>query len=123
MSAAKLKTPLRGEIWFTQLHVDPPEKGKRPVLIVSMDGRNRHERADTALVIPLSTSIHKISSVNVLLKAGETGLQSDSIALADNITVVPKADLFEPRSRLRTLSDRRICELATKVSMAMGCGL
>lgn len=31
-----------GEIWFTRLHVDPPEKGPRPAVIVSVDARNRN---------------------------------------------------------------------------------
>lgn len=115
------RPPLRGEIWFIQLHVDPPDKGRRPVVIVSLDARNRHERADTVLVVPLTTSIHKEAPTHVLLPAGETGLQSDSAARAEDITVVRKQSLVEPRGRLRQLSDKRVCELAGKVSLALGC--
>lgn len=116
------KPPLRGEIWFVQLPVDPPEKGRRPVVIVSLDARNRHERADTVLVIPLSTSIHKADHpTHVFLAAGETGLPEDSIARAEDITVVRKANLVEPRSGLRNMSHRRICELSEMVKIAMGC--
>lgn len=113
--------PLRGEIWFVQLHTDPAEKGRRPVVIVSLDARNRHERADTVLVVPLTTSIHKNAPTHVLLPAGETGLQSDSAARAEDITVVRKQSLIEPKDRLRQLSGKRICELAGKVRVAMGC--
>jgi len=116
-----VKTPLRGEIWFVQLTVDPPEKGRRPVIIVSVDARNRHPRADTVLVVPLTTSIHKDAPTHVFLPAGETGLQSDSAARAEDVTVVRKGSLIEPRTRLRQLADKRICELASKVSVAMGC--
>lgn len=119
--AALQHTPLRGEIWFVQLHLDPPEKGRRPVVVVSIDARNRHERADTVLVVPLTTSIHKDAPTHTLLPAGETGLQADSAAKAEDITVVRKQSLIEPRSRLRRLSDKRICELASKVGFAMGC--
>jgi mRNA interferase MazF len=112
---------LRGEIWFVQLHVDPPEKGRRPVVVVSLDARNRHERADTVLVVPLTTSIHKNAPTHVFLPAGETGLPSDSAARAEDITVVRKQSLMEPKGRLRQLSDQRVCELAGKVSIAMGC--
>jgi mRNA interferase MazF len=112
---------LRGEIWFVQLAADPPEKGRRPVVIVSIDARNRHPRADTLLVVPLTRSIHKDAPTHVFLPAGETGLQSDSAARAEDITVVRKQNLVEPRHRLRQLSDRRVCELAAKVSAAMGC--
>lgn len=120
MPAAQ-RAPLRGEIWFVQLHVDPPEKGRRPVVVVSLDARNRHERADTVLVVPLTTSIHKEAPTHIVLSAGETGLQTDSAAKAEDITVVRKQSLVEPRAGLRRLSDRRICELAARVSMAMGC--
>jgi len=115
------RIPLRGEIWFVQLAADPPEKGRRPVVIVSIDARNRHPRADTLLVVPLTTRICKDAPTHVFLPAGETGLQSDSAARAEDITVVRKQDLVEPRHRLRQLSDRRVCELAAKVSAAMGC--
>ena len=115
------RSPLRGEIWFVQLPVDPPEKGRRPVVVVSLDTRNRHPRADTVLVIPLTTSIHKDAPTHVFLPAGETGLQADSAARAEDITVVRKQSLREPQGRLRQLSDQRIRELAGRVSMAMGC--
>ena len=115
------RTPLRGEIWFVQLPVDPPGKGSRPVVVVSLNARNRHERADTVLVVPLTTSIHKESPTHIFLPADETGLSSDSAARAEDITVVRKRNLIEPQGRLRPLADRRICELAAKVAMAMGC--
>src|SRR5437660_11297136 len=103
------RLPLRGEIWFVQLHVDPPGKGRRPVVIVSIDARNRHERADTVLVVPLTTSIHKNAPTHVFLPAGETGLQSDSAARAEDITVVREPSLIEPRGRLRQRGDKRGC--------------
>jgi len=120
--APAIKPPLRGEIWFVQLPVDPPEKGRRPLVIVSLDARNRHERADTVLVIPLSTSIHKADHpTHLFLAAGETGLSEDSIARAEDVTVIRKANLVQPGSGLRNVSHRRICELAEMVKIAMGC--
>jgi mRNA interferase MazF len=121
MNAIARRIPLRGEIWFIQLYIDPPDKGRRPVVIVSVDVRNRHDRADTVLVVPLTTSVHKASPTRVFLPAGETGLDADSAARAEDITVVRKQSLIEPQGRLRQLSNRRICELATKVRIAMGC--
>ena len=91
-------------------------------MIVSLDIRNRHDRADTVLVVPLTTSIHKEFPTHIFLPAGETGLQADSAARAEDVTVVRKRSLVEPRTRLRRLGDKRICELASKVSIAMGCG-
>ena len=115
------RVPVRGEIWFVQHHVDPPGKGRRPVVIVSIDARNRHPRADTVLVVPLTTTIHKNIPTHVFLPTGETGLQADCAARAEDITVVLKQTLMEPRQGLRRLADRRVCELAEKVQIAMGC--
>jgi mRNA-degrading endonuclease toxin of MazEF toxin-antitoxin module len=113
--------PRRGEIWLVRFPSDPPEKGPRPVIIVSVDARNRNERADTVLVIPLTTSIQRETPTRVLLLAAETGLQSDSAASADGITVIRKSDLLEPKVRLREVSNRRICELGRAVQIAIGC--
>lgn len=112
----------RGEVWFLQLPTDPPEKGRRPVIVVSSEARNIRDAADTVLVIPLSTSIHKADSpTHLLLLAGETGLLADSIARAEDITTVRKIQLVAPRTGLRILSHRRVCELAERVKFAMGC--
>jgi len=113
--------PQRGEIWLVQLPVEPPQKGRRPVVIVSLDARNRHERADTVLAVPLMASIHKDVPTHVYLAAGETGLSADSAARAEDITVVRKQSLVAPSARLRRLNNSRICELAAKVLIATGC--
>lgn len=113
--------PLRGEIWWTNFHTDPPDKGRRPVIVVSPDARNRHERATTILVIPLSTSIHKLGPAHLVLRAGETGLRMDSAAQADNIAVVLRSSLREPQAGQRALSSTKICQLASLVRLAMGC--
>ncbi len=114
--------PRRGEIWFVKLHVDPPDRGLRPVLIVSVDARNIHERADTVLVVLLTTSIHKSVPTHVLFPAAETGLPADSAARAEDITVVRKESLIEPRAGLRQVGNRRVCQVVAGVQTATGCG-
>ena len=89
--------------------------------MVSPDARNRHERATTVLVVPLSTSIHKLGPAHLLLAAGETGLRMDCAAQADNIAVVVRANLREPEPGQRALSNHKICKLAALVRVAMGC--
>jgi mRNA-degrading endonuclease toxin of MazEF toxin-antitoxin module len=116
------RPPRRGEIWFVKLPLDPPEKGLRPVVIVSLDARNQHERADSVLVIPLTTSIHKQVPTHLLLPSAETGLPSDSAARAEDITVARKDHLVEPRSGLRRISHTRICQMGRAVQVALGCG-
>src|SRR6266496_905258 len=97
--------PQRGEIWFTKLPTDPPEKGKRPVVLVSINERNNHPRADTVLVVPLSTSVHKGEVfTHLVLEPGQTGLRERQIAGAEYVTVIRKTSLYAARERLRTLS-------------------
>jgi mRNA-degrading endonuclease toxin of MazEF toxin-antitoxin module len=120
MSAQVLRSPQRGEIWWTHLSNDSPGKN-RPAVIVSQNGRNNHPRADTVLAIPLSTSIQKPGPWHLLLRAGETGLREDSVAWAESITTVGKDQLLEPVSGHRPLSNTQICRLAGLVKSAVGC--
>jgi mRNA-degrading endonuclease toxin of MazEF toxin-antitoxin module len=111
----------RGEIWWTAFPADHPDKGRRPVIVVSTDARNAHPRANTVLVIPLSPSIHSPGPSHLLLRAGETGLREDSIACAENIAVVGKDQIGEPVQGHRALSHTQICKLAGLVKVAMAC--
>ncbi len=121
MNPAASRLPSRGEVWWASLPTDPPGKGRRPVVIVSPDGRNHHPRSNSVLVVPLSTSIQLLRPAHLLLRMGETGLPADSAAQADNITTVRRESLTEPRSQQRKLSHTKVCELAALVRTAMGC--
>ncbi|MFP5207242.1 MAG: type II toxin-antitoxin system PemK/MazF family toxin [Acidobacteriota bacterium] len=112
--------PRRGEIWWTHLPTDPPGKN-RPALIVSLDARNAHPRADTVLAIPLSTSIHTQSPFHLMLSPGESGLREASAAWAENITVIRKEWLVSRVEGHRRQSHTQICRLAELVRQAMGC--
>ena len=120
MSAQALRTPQRGEIWWTHFATDVPGKN-RPAVIVSQNGRNAHPRASSVLAIPLSTSIQKLGPWHLLLRAGETGLREDSVAWAENISVVSKEQMVEPVPGHRALTNTQICRLAGLVRVAMGC--
>ena len=114
--------PQRGEIWFTKLPTDPPEKGRRPVVIVSINPRNNHPRANTVLVVPLSTSVHKDAvPFHLVLEPGQTGLPERVVAKAEDISAIAKTQLEPARGRLRALSSHQICELARMAGLAMGC--
>ncbi len=121
MTPQAIRYPQRGEIWWTRFPTDPPDKGRRPVIVVSTDWRNLHPRANTVLVIPLSTSILKSGSTHLLLRTGETGLREDSIAKAEDICTVRRVDLDEPIQGHRPLTHTQICRLAALVNLAMGC--
>ena len=115
------RNPLRGEIWFVQLPTDPPEKGLRPVVVISLDDRNKHPRANTVLVAPLTTTIHKNVPTHILLSPGETGLNEASCIRAEDVSVVLKTSLREPKGKLRMLSNTKVCEIADALRFAMGC--
>jgi len=116
-----VRYPRRGEIWWTHFPTDPPDKSLRPVIVVSSDGRNCHPRSNTVLVIPLSTSVHIAGVAHLHLKAGETGLREDSVAKAESICTVKRADLSEPVAGHRPVTHTQICRLASLVKVAMGC--
>lgn len=114
--------PQRGEIWFTKIPTDLPDKGRRPVVIVSTNARNFHVRANTVLVVPLSTSVHKDDvPTHLPLEPGETGLKERMVAKAEDISVIGKQSLEPPREQLRNLSNLQICKLAQMVAKAMAC--
>jgi mRNA-degrading endonuclease toxin of MazEF toxin-antitoxin module len=115
----QIRSPQRGEIWFVKLPTDPPEKNNRPVVVVSIEARNAHERATTVLVVPLSTTPARLPT-HISLAPGETGLSEPSTIQAENITTVRKTSLREPSQRLRRLSESVIEKIARGVQMAMG---
>jgi mRNA-degrading endonuclease toxin of MazEF toxin-antitoxin module len=114
------RVALRGEIWYVELPTDPPGKAARPVIIVSLDARNRHPGASTVLVAPLTGSIEKDFITHIKLSPGETGLHASSVRCED-LTVVRKEFLVQPKSPLRTLSNTRVCQIADALRIAMGC--
>jgi len=101
---------LRGEIWYVTGPTDPAEKNLRPVVIVSLDARNRHPGASTVLVAPLTGSVERDFDTHLPLSPEETGLPASSIRCED-LTVVKKDFLVEPKFPLRTLSNARICQI------------
>ncbi len=117
-----MPNPQRGEIWFAKLPTDPPEKGKRPVVIVSVNARNNHPRASSVLVVPLSTSVHKDEiPTHMVLEPGQTGLRERVVAKAEDVSSIWKVEVDSSRERLRTLTSYQVCELARMVELAMGC--
>lgn len=118
-----MPNPQRGEIWFTKMPTDPPEKGRRPVAIVSINARNNHPRASTVLAVPLSTSVHKLGvPTHLTLEPGQTGLRERVVAKAEDVSAVAKVYLDPSRERLRSLTSHQVCELSRMVEIAMGCG-
>jgi mRNA-degrading endonuclease toxin of MazEF toxin-antitoxin module len=113
-----LPTPSQGEIWVVKLPVEPPDKGRRFVVVVSSDAQNHHPRATTVLVVPLSTTLS--DGKRLQLKPGETGLAETSEIWANSITTVRKADLLPPRDQLRKLNRATVCQIMKQVVLSVG---
>jgi mRNA-degrading endonuclease toxin of MazEF toxin-antitoxin module len=116
---AKKPQPKRGAIYFVKLPSDPPDKNERPVVVVSLEARNSHERASTVMVVPLSTTPAKMPT-HIPLAPGETGLSEPSWAQAEGISTVRKESLQAPRQQTRRLSELTLSKIARGVVMAMG---
>lgn len=114
-----LPQPKRGEIWFVKFPSDPPEKNPRPVAVVSVDARNQHPRAETVLVVPLSTTLRD-SPTHIRLQPGETGLGEPCDIQAENISTIRKQTLQPSRTALRRLGENTLREIARSVVLAMG---
>src|SRR5947208_14934401 len=100
--ATPLPQPKRGEIWFVKFPSDPPEKNPRPVVIVSMDARNQHPRAETVLAVPLSTR-QREALTHIRLQPGETGLTEACDLQAENNSTKRKQTLQTSNVALRWL--------------------
>jgi mRNA-degrading endonuclease toxin of MazEF toxin-antitoxin module len=119
-ATTSLPKPRQGEIWYVRLPTDPQSYTGRPVVIVSSDARNMNERANTVLVVPLSTTLREpVPPTNLRLNPGETGLREKSELQAGNITTIRKAQLRAPRERLRQMSHLTMRRIAARVALAM----
>ena len=118
MAQSQLPQPRRGQIWFAVLPTDPPGKRARPVLIVSSDGRNVHPRANTVLIVPLSTTLTDIP-IHVRLQPGETGLAEISELQPENVSIVRK-ETIRPFPPTRTLGEKILRMVARNVVLSMG---
>ncbi|MEA3040759.1 MAG: mRNA interferase MazF [Sphingomonadales bacterium] len=87
----------QGEIWWADL-AEPAGSSaghRRPVLIVQGDALNA-SRLATVLCVPLTSNVKWADAPgNVLLRAGETGLDRDSVANVSLLVAVDKAQLDE----------------------------
>ena len=104
-------TPLRGEVWWCE----PPEVGRRPVVILSRDAAILPLRR--ALVGPCTTTIRGLPS-EVVLEPGDDpiGLRS-----AVNLDSVESVSLGVLVTRLGRLSDTRMRQICAALEIAAGC--
>jgi mRNA interferase MazF len=104
-------TPIRGELWWCE----PPEIGRRPVVVLSRDAAI--PRLRRAIVAPCTTTIRGLLS-EVVLEPGEDPIDRRSAVNLDSVESVSIAILVE---RLGRLSDARMREICAALEIAVDC--
>ena len=100
----------RGEIWWAEL--DPPA-GRRPVVLLSRD--EAYDVRSLVIIAPVTTRIRNIPA-EVPLGTSD-GVPQECVINLDTITTVPKDCL---RSRLTTLSPKKLKEVEAAIRFALG---
>jgi mRNA interferase MazF len=104
-------TPARGEVWWSE----PPEIGRRPVVILSRDSALGRRRM--AIVGPCTTTIRNLPS-EVILEPGDDPVPRRSAVNLDSLENVAVGLLVE---RLGRLSDERMREVCAALAVAVSC--
>ncbi|MHB8653214.1 MAG: type II toxin-antitoxin system PemK/MazF family toxin [Terriglobia bacterium] len=105
-------TPLRGEIWKAELG-EPPVR--HWVLVVSLDARNKSDRIDSVLIVPLGSTVMD-GPTTMKLEPGETGLPAPSYLKGHFVSVLKKVRLVRRESRV--LSQSRMREVSAMIRRA-----
>jgi len=103
--------PRRGELWWCEL----PEISRRPVVVLSRDAAIPHLRR--ALVAPCTTNVRSLES-EVLLEPGADPVPRPSAVNLDSVESVSVGALVD---RLGCLSDERMREVCSALSVAVDC--
>lgn len=103
--------PRRGELWWCE----PPEVGRRPVVVLSRDAAI--PRLRRVLAAPCTTTIRGLAS-EVVLDPGDDPVPLESAVNLDSIESVSVALLVE---RLGRLSDARMQEVCAALAVATDC--
>lgn len=103
--------PRRGELWWCEL----PDIGRRPVVVLSRDVAI--PRLGRALVAPCTTTIRRLPS-EVVLEPDTDPVPRSSAVNLDSVESVALGVLVD---RLGRLSDDRMREVCTALSVAVDC--
>ncbi len=81
--------PRQGEIYLIRALKTIGDTKKRPAVVVSINVRN--QLSSSVLVVPFTSDLTSGETpTRILIKAGEGGLLTDSLALCDNISAIRK---------------------------------
>lgn len=103
--------PARGDVWWCE----PPEIGRRPVVVLSRDAAI--PRLRRALVAPCTTTIRGLPS-EVVLEPGDDPVPLRSAINLDSVESVSIGILTD---RIGRLSDHRMRQVCEALAVAVHC--
>src|SRR6478735_6738844 len=103
--------PRRGEVWWCE----PPEIGRRPVVVLSRDAAI--PRLRRALIAPCTTTIRGLAS-EVVMEPGDDPVPRRSAVNLDSVESVSVAVLVE---RIGRVSEARMREICAALEVATDC--
>ncbi len=104
--------PRRGEVWWCE----PPEIGRRPVVVLSRDVAI--PRLRRTLVAPCTTTLRGLES-EVILEPGEDPIGRRCAVNLDSVESIAIGLLVE---RIGTLSGIRMTQICDALRVATDCG-
>ena len=108
----------RGDIFYADLSpvVGSEQAGVRPVLIIQNNIGNKY--SPTVIVLAITTKIKTNIPTHVPIKAGNFGLEKDSIILVEQVRTLDKVRLKEKIGTLDNVTMEKVKE-ALKVSLSI----
>jgi mRNA interferase MazF len=109
----------QGEIWWADLGepIGSAPGFRRPVVVVQGDALNR-SRIGTVVCVPLTSNLKWADAPgNVLVSAGSTGLDRDSVA---NVSLVVAIDRSQLTERVGKLPARRLEAVLAGIDIVLG---
>ena len=109
--------PKRGEVYYVSFDptIGVEIKKTRPALIIQNDIGNMHSQA--TIVAAITSTDREVFPYEVSLKAGEGGLQKDSIVLLNQIRTIDKKRLGK---RIGTISSESIKKVDKAIEISIG---
>ena len=104
--------PRHGEVWWCE----PPDVGRRPVVVLSRDEAVRGRRR--AIAVPCTTKVRQLLS-EVLLEPGEDPVPRSCVANLDSVESVGIRTLVQ---RLGRLGPERMRSIGAALGVATDCG-
>ncbi|MCL6610124.1 MAG: type II toxin-antitoxin system PemK/MazF family toxin [Peptococcaceae bacterium] len=108
----------RGDIFFADLSpvVGSEQGGTRPVLILQNDIGNQY--SPTTIVAAITSQIDKAKlPTHVEVRAGEGGLERDSVILLEQIRTIDKSRLME---KVATLNEDMMKKVNQAIEISLG---